>query len=174
VRPASPKLPDRTGVVSMTLPGRSPTGRVRLVARERRTQARKSHARDPTSDTCQGRSNAPLCLERSQAWCMVRRRSRSPPRPSPDGTSNTADQLRSGAPVRPAGGGTGRHLVLPFGCRPELRQLHPLVRQSPPTPHPWPCLPSPEDGQPEAPLNGTATQKSQDVMFRRLPSCLNR
>jgi hypothetical protein len=41
---------------------------------------------------------------------------------------NTADQLRSGAPVRLAGGGTGRHLAPPFGCRPELRQLHPLVR----------------------------------------------
>jgi hypothetical protein len=43
------------------------------------------------------------------------------------GPSNTADQLRSGAPVRLAGGGTGRHLSLPNGCRPELRQLHPLV-----------------------------------------------
>jgi hypothetical protein len=43
--------------------------------------------------------------------------------------SNTADQLRSGAPVHPAGGGTGRHLSLPYGCRPELRQLHPLVRR---------------------------------------------
>jgi hypothetical protein len=46
--------------------------------------------------------------------------------PSPQ---NTADQLRSGAPVRPAGGGTGRHLSLQYGCRPELRQLHPLVRR---------------------------------------------
>ena len=45
--------------------------------------------------------------------------------PSPP---NTADQLRSGAPVRLAGGGTGRHLSLQYGCRPELRQLHPLVR----------------------------------------------
>jgi hypothetical protein len=43
------------------------------------------------------------------------------------GPSNTADQLRSGAPARLAGGGTGRHLSLPFGCRPGLRQLHPLV-----------------------------------------------
>jgi hypothetical protein len=42
--------------------------------------------------------------------------------------SKTADQLRSGAPVRPLRGGTGRHLSLPYGCRPELRQLHPLVR----------------------------------------------
>jgi hypothetical protein len=42
--------------------------------------------------------------------------------------SNTADQLRSGAPVRLARGGTGRHLSVPYGCRPELRQLHPLVR----------------------------------------------
>src|SRR4030042_1085076 len=42
---------------------------------------------------------------------------------------NTADQLRSGAPVGLAGGGTGRHLSLPYGCRPELRQLHPLVRR---------------------------------------------
>src|SRR5512139_2765485 len=57
----------------------------------------------------------------------------------PDGTPNTADQLRSGAPVHPAGGGTGRHLVLPFGCRPELRQLHPLVRQLLRSPRaPWP------------------------------------
>jgi len=48
------------------------------------------------------------------------------PRSSPH---NTADQLRSGAPVHPAGGGTGRHLRSPFGCRPELRQLHPLVRR---------------------------------------------
>ena len=46
----------------------------------------------------------------------------------PHGRSNTADQLRSGAPVRLAGGGTGRHLSLQYGCRPELRQLHPLVR----------------------------------------------
>ena len=44
---------------------------------------------------------------------------------------NTADQLRSGAPVRPAGGGTGRHLSSQYGCRPELRQLHPLVRWRP-------------------------------------------
>ena len=43
----------------------------------------------------------------------------------------TADQLRSGAPVHLAGGGTGRHLVLQFGCRHELRQLHPLVRRHP-------------------------------------------
>jgi hypothetical protein len=41
--------------------------------------------------------------------------------------SNTADQLRSGAPVRLARGGTGRHLSVPYGCRPVLRQLHPLV-----------------------------------------------
>jgi hypothetical protein len=45
--------------------------------------------------------------------------------------SNTADQLRSGAPVRHAGGGTGRHLSSQYGCRPELRQLHPLVRRRP-------------------------------------------
>src|SRR5512147_2981320 len=44
-------------------------------------------------------------------------------------SSNTADQLRSGAPVRLADGGTGRHLSSQYGCRPELRQLHPLVRQ---------------------------------------------
>ncbi len=55
---------------------------------------------------------------------------------------NTADQLRSGAPVPPAGGGTGRHLSLPFGCRPELRLLHPLVRQLLRSPRaPWPSLP---------------------------------
>ncbi len=47
---------------------------------------------------------------------------------------NTADQLRSGAPVRLAGGGTGRHLSLQYGCRPELRQLHPLVRRPRSTP----------------------------------------
>jgi hypothetical protein len=33
--------------------------------------------------------------------------------------------------VLPAGA-QGRHLSLPFGCRPELRQLHPLVRPRPP------------------------------------------
>ena len=49
------------------------------------------------------------------------------------GRANTADQLRSGAPVRLAGGGTGRHLSLPYGCRPELRQLHRVVRQPRPT-----------------------------------------
>ena len=78
------------------------------------------------------------------------------PTPSP---SNTADQLRSGAPVHPGGGGTGRHLSLPFGCRPELRQLHPLVRQpralrSQPSRHrtarrmncvPWPVGPQRDD-----------------------------
>jgi hypothetical protein len=42
------------------------------------------------------------------------------------GPPNTGDKLPSGAPVHVAGGGAGRHLVLPFGCRPELRQLHPL------------------------------------------------
>src|SRR5512147_2005565 len=41
----------------------------------------------------------------------------------PECPPNTADQLRSGAPVRLAGGGTGRHLSLQYGCRPELRQL---------------------------------------------------
>ena len=35
-------------------------------------------------------------------------------------------------PIRPAGGGAGRPLSLPYGCRPELRQLHSLVR-----PHPY-------------------------------------
>jgi hypothetical protein len=45
------------------------------------------------------------------------------------GPPNTADKLRSGAPVQVAGGGTGRHLSLAYGCRPELRQLHPLVRR---------------------------------------------
>jgi hypothetical protein len=44
-------------------------------------------------------------------------------------SANTADQLRSGAPVRLACGGTGRHLSLQYGCRPDLRQLHPLVRR---------------------------------------------
>ena len=45
------------------------------------------------------------------------------------GPPNTADQLRSGAPVRLAVGGRGRHLSSSYGCRSELRQLHPLVRQ---------------------------------------------
>jgi hypothetical protein len=45
------------------------------------------------------------------------------------GPPNTADQLRSGAPVRPCRGRTGRHLSLQYGCRPWLRQLHPLVRR---------------------------------------------
>jgi len=67
------------------------------------------------------------CVRRRDAWpCPFRAPAARP--------SNTADQLRSGAPAQPAGGGTGRHLSLPFGCRPELRQLHPLVG-----PHPtWP------------------------------------
>ena len=59
-----------------------------------------------------GLKRSPPCCPRSPRHC----------RP------NTADQLRSGAPVRLAGGGTGRHLSLQYGCRPELRQLHPLVR----------------------------------------------
>ena len=50
-----------------------------------------------------------------------------PPR-APMGRPNTPDQLRSGAPVQGGGGGTGRHLVCSSGCRPELRQLHPVVR----------------------------------------------
>jgi hypothetical protein len=50
-----------------------------------------------------------------------------PPLSTPGCLSNTADQLRSGAPVQLADGGTGRHLSSPYGCRPELRQLHPLV-----------------------------------------------
>jgi hypothetical protein len=56
---------------------------------------------------------------------------------------NTADQLRSGAHVHPAGGGTGRHLSSPYGCRPELRQLHPLVgwpRALPLVPFCRPCV----------------------------------
>ena len=38
-------------------------------------------------------------------------------------------QLRSGASRREAAERTWRHLSLPYGCRHELRQLHPLVRR---------------------------------------------
>ena len=41
--------------------------------------------------------------------------------------SNAADQLRSGAFVYLRRGRTRRRLCLQYGCRPELRQLHPLV-----------------------------------------------
>jgi hypothetical protein len=58
----------------------------------------------------------------------IRRPSAKPVRSLTPSLPNTADQLRSGAPVNLASGGTGRHLSLPYGCRPELRQLHPLVR----------------------------------------------
>ena len=62
----------------------------------------------------------------SQATARPSRRILSP---LPSCQSNTRDQLRSGDPARLPGGGTGRHLVLPFGCRPELRQLHRVVRR---------------------------------------------
>ncbi len=61
----------------------------------------------------------------SRTWPLIAVRRFASSRPS-----NTGDKLRSGASRRGAAERTGRHLSLPYGCRPELRQLHPLVRRS--------------------------------------------
>jgi hypothetical protein len=63
---------------------------------------------------------------------VLRRHNRSTP-PASVGPPNTGDKLRSGARAHPSRAGTGRHLSSPFGCRPELRQLHPLVGRRPPS-----------------------------------------
>ena len=116
---------------------------------------RDSGVRRPRSG-CHSRAKALWRCFSSLRWHVLLRPNAAKARPTVGSSSrspshktpNTRDQLRSGAPVRLAGGGTGRHLSLQYGCRPELRQLHRVVRQLLRSPRaPWPGVAGPYAAQ---------------------------